>query len=181
LAIAYWLFATGAGAGPNKPCNLGKSSLNFPHVQGSQAKPLQTGPNTVLAITVECYRAMKAILSLSIVIILASLSFAADSPRAFPPNGDWRDLVTTNSEWAEKLKQSKVPTEEDAKRKTFELLTDARSSPRVSALLRLARKDKDLGEVGDFVWEVRVLWGSDVADVIWVSSTTGKAKRLFPA
>jgi hypothetical protein len=107
------------------------------------------------------------------------LCIAADQPRSAPSPGDWRDLVATNSEWSEKLKASKVPTEEDARRKTYELLTDARSIVTVSALLRLARADKDLGEAGDFVWEARVLWGPDVADVIWVSASTGKAKRMF--
>jgi hypothetical protein len=123
---------------------------------------------------------MKAIIPLSLLIIAIMLCVAAESPRTATPPGDWRDLVATNSEWAEKLKQGKVSTEDEAKRRTYELDTDARSIVTISALLRLARTDTDLGSAGDFVWEARVLWGRDVADVIWVSASTGKAKRIFP-
>lgn len=121
---------------------------------------------------------MKTILPLLLGVIVVVLCFAGEPLQVDP--GDWRSDITTNTTLAEKLKASKVPTEEEARRKSYDLLTDARSSVRVSSLFRLARADKELGEAGDFVWEVRVLWGRSIADVIWVSASTGSAKRIFP-
>ena len=120
---------------------------------------------------------MKTVVPFSfLMVVILILCVAAEPPRARLETGDYRDLVATNSQWAEAIKRSKVPTAEEAVRKSFGLLRDARSSVAVNALLRLARADTDLGAVGDFVWEVRVMWGSDIADVIWVSASTGKAR-----
>ena len=106
---------------------------------------------------------------------------------------DWRKVLESPAAahdpyyigFAERLKHSQVPTELEAGRRAISVsgTVDARTDWRVSALLRLARPDKDLGQEGDFVWEVRVVHAAtneDVAGLIWVSTTTGKAKVLYP-
>ena len=106
---------------------------------------------------------------------------------------DWRKVLESPAAaddpyyigFVERLKHSQVPTELEAGRRAISVsgTVDARTDWRVSALLRLARPDKDLGQEGDFVWEVRVVHAAtneDVAGLIWVSTTTGKAKVLYP-
>ncbi len=127
---------------------------------------------------------------LSALVALTIASYAVEErSRVVPVSGDWREaikLADTGSpdslvrHLAEGLKQSKVPTEDEAKRRAFALITDARSIVSVNALLRLAKPVKDLGATGDLVWEVRVVWAGDLADVIWVGASTGNARSLFP-
>ena len=106
---------------------------------------------------------------------------------------DWRKVLESPAAahdpyyngFVERLKHSQVPTELEANRRASSVsgTVDMRTTRRVSALLRLAGPDKDLGQEGDFVWEVRVVHAAtneDVAGLIWVSTTTGKAKVLYP-
>lgn len=106
---------------------------------------------------------------------------------------DWRKVLESPAAghdpyyigFVERLKHSQVPTELEAKIRVWRVTrdADARTTCRVSALIRLARPDKDLGQEGDFVWEVRIVHAAtneDVAGLIWVSTTTGKAKVLYP-
>lgn len=105
---------------------------------------------------------------------------------------DWRKVLespeATNDsyygEFARKLEQSQVPTEQEAIVRAMRVsgAVDMRVTWRVSALLRLADPDEELGKTGDFVWEVRVLKMTDnegIEGLIWVSTTTGKTKVLF--
>ena len=88
------------------------------------------------------------------------------------------------------LKNSLVPTEQDAITRAIQAGgdVDMRTTWQVSALLRLAsdvasRPNKDFGQAGDFVWEVRVVNASTVGGVtglIWVSTTTGNTRVLHP-
>jgi hypothetical protein len=85
-------------------------------------------------------------------------------------------------ELAEKLRSSKVPNEDAAKRVVVGPLNrtlSANEVPIVSSLLRLAHADKKLGQVGDFVWEVRLTNGGGVTGLIWVGASTGEVKVLY--
>jgi hypothetical protein len=84
-------------------------------------------------------------------------------------------------ELAEKLRTSKVPNEEAAKRAAIAPLVRALGANEillVSSLLRLAHADQKLGQAGDFVWEVRVE-GGGVTGLLWVGATTGEVKVLY--
>lgn len=104
---------------------------------------------------------------------------------------DWRRVLTSNrfhGDLVTKLKTSRVPTEEEAIRCAVRTSknVDNRTTCLVTALLRLGsdvtrHPEKDLGQAGDFVWEVReeTRTGS-VTGLFWVSATTGKTKVLYP-
>jgi len=104
--------------------------------------------------------------------------------------GDWRpylkDPITDEHyrDLAERIRQSKVPTEEEARAVAVGASADldARATFQVTALLRLGVGDEELGDSGDFVWEVRVIWlGGKISGLVWVGAATGKAKVMFPA
>jgi hypothetical protein len=86
------------------------------------------------------------------------------------------------------LKRSLVPTEQEAISRAIRDSgnVDMRTGWQVSALLRLAgdvasQPNKDFGQAGDFVWEVRVVNASTfggITGLVWVSTTTGKTKVL---
>lgn len=77
----------------------------------------------------------------------------------------------------EKLRSSKVPNEEAAKRAAP--VRGANEIPLVSSLLRLAHVDDKLGQAGDFVWEVRLDNGGGVTGLVWVGASTGEVKVLY--
>jgi hypothetical protein len=111
---------------------------------------------------------------------------------------DWRKVLASPAavhdpfygKFVEELKHSLVPTEQDAIIRAMQDggNVDMRTTWQVSALLRLAsdiasRPDKDFGQAGDFVWEVRVVNASTfggITELIWVSTTTGKTRVLHP-
>ncbi len=105
-------------------------------------------------------------------------------------SSDWRTFlvpsVTAHEAYyrdlADKLKHSQVPNAEEATARAIRAGVDwdARAGWRVNALLRLALADADLGEEGDFVWEVRVVRSTNISGLVWVSTTTGKTKVLYP-
>jgi hypothetical protein len=101
---------------------------------------------------------------------------------------DWRPMLST-PDWhdmAMKLKQSKVPTEVEARiLASYSLpeLTDSRELYEVAALLRLSHNDAELGNEGDFIWEVREIamrQGEETSALAWVDAFTGKVKILYP-
>ena len=109
---------------------------------------------------------------------------------------DWRKVLASPAavhdpyygKFVEELKRSLVPTEQDAISRAMSAGgdVDARTTWQVSALLRLAgdvasQPNKDFGQAGDFVWEVRVVNVSTfggITGLVWVSTTTGKTKVL---
>lgn len=111
---------------------------------------------------------------------------------------DWRKVLESPAvvhdpyygKFVEVLKHSLVPTEQGAIIRAIQAggNVDMRTDWQVSALLRLAsdvgsRPDKDFGQAGDFVWEVRVVNASTfggITELVWVSTTTGKTKILHP-
>ena len=111
---------------------------------------------------------------------------------------DWRKVLESPAavhdpyygKFVEELRRSLVPTEQDAIIRAMQDggNVDMRTTWQVSALLRLAsdvasRSNKDFGQAGDFVWEVRVVNASTfggITGIILVSTTTGKTKILHP-
>jgi hypothetical protein len=104
--------------------------------------------------------------------------------------GDWRKLLkapyTERSQFyrdlAVKLRESKVPTEDEATTLAGQAGVDfdARAGWRVTSLYRLAVSDVELGGPGDFVWAVSVVRAdADISGLIWVGASTGRAKLLF--
>jgi hypothetical protein len=101
---------------------------------------------------------------------------------------DWRPMLRTPywHDMAMKLKQSRVPTEVEAMILASHSLpepTDSTELYDVTALLRLSSNDPELGNEGDFIWEVREIddrEGEETSALAWVDAFTGKVKVLYP-
>jgi hypothetical protein len=114
---------------------------------------------------------------------------AASAPESKYATYDWRPLLKTSGwhDLATKLEQSKVPTEAEAQILASSSLPkpiDARDGVLlVSALFQLDRKDAELGNTDDFIWEVRQIsarHGEEISGLAWVDAFTGKVKVLYP-
>lgn len=132
---------------------------------------------------------MKTLILLLVLAGLTPSRMFGEQPMPMPRTSDWRQILQLADKTppdslirhlSEKLKQSKVPTAREAERKSWPLMPYANRSTQISGLFRLATPVKDIGEKGDFVWEVHVIEGEDLADVIWVGASTGNAKSVFP-
>jgi len=99
------------------------------------------------------------------------------------PANQQREFIKTQ---ADKLAQSRVPTPEAARELANQAFIkkpgmDAREGTRVVGLYRAGRGIKDFAKERDLVWEVQVCRvGSGISGIIWISTTTKKAKVLFP-
>lgn len=99
-----------------------------------------------------------------------------------PP--ETHDAVTKGI--AAKLAKTRVPTHKEAEKIALQAFVskpglDAREAWAVTGLYRLGRDMPDFGSSGDLVWEVRVSrMGGGISGIIWVSSSTGTARILFP-
>lgn len=99
---------------------------------------------------------------------------------------DTHDAVTKGI--TTQLSTARVPTAEKAQTIALQSFGEepgpglrANEGVAVTGLYRLGRDQKNFGAAGDLVWEVRV-WHDfkGVSGVIWVSSSTGAARILFP-
>jgi hypothetical protein len=102
-------------------------------------------------------------------------------------NGNWLYSYTSEDYYNKavmKLKQSKVPTEEEAISVaigTGRLPMDDLENWRVTALLSLNEADPELGNKNDFVWEVRSTFSTvTISGLVWVDAFTGKVKVFYP-
>jgi hypothetical protein len=105
---------------------------------------------------------------------------------------DWRHILENPDEAQKpfvqqataKLKQGKVPTEKDAAHLADFVLHGSRhltmnTGAHVAALLLLAVADPELGDKGDFVWEVRIVRGFSTVGLILVGASTGQTKFVY--
>lgn len=124
---------------------------------------------------------------------MTSLASGADL-RPLPANENYYEALTKPADThnavtkgvAAKLAKSRISTREEAEKIALQAFVskpglDARETWAVSGLYHLGRDVPDFGSSGDLVWEVRVsrITGG-ISGVIWVSSSTGAARVLFP-
>jgi hypothetical protein len=135
---------------------------------------------------------MKA--TLYLLFIVAGLrAYGADSPSPTGNENYFEALAnpaaTHDSETkrvAAQLAKSRVPTSKQAAEVALQTFVkkpglDAREMWGVSGLYRLGLDVPDFGAAGDLIWEVRISRDfAGVSGVIWVSSSTGATRLLFP-
>lgn len=134
---------------------------------------------------------MKTYISVFVMVAGTLLAFAADR-EAIPCLGNLREALSKPAnqqddflkKMAEKLAKSQVPTADQASSLAlgaFLKKTDARESVCVSGLYIIGRDVADFASAGDLVWEIHITRPFHaVSGVVWVSTTTKKARVLFP-
>jgi hypothetical protein len=125
---------------------------------------------------------MNAKLSLVATAGIVLFCVGADSPSSQRVAGDWRQSVKQDARLVEILGRGTVKTAGEAEYLAGLAFRDTNVTylPQVSALLRLATADNTLGKAGEFIWEVRVLDGTSIHGLVWISAEGGRAKVLYP-
>lgn len=134
---------------------------------------------------------MKTVASILVLVGLSLFTSAAELKPITQSDNLLTSVVEAQDEiyikeQIQKLAKSQVPHAEDAQSLALEAFQkmpglDARENWRTTGLFRAGRDVKDFAKEGDLVWEVRISRsGSGVSGIIWVSTTTKKAKVLFP-
>jgi len=135
------------------------------------------------------YLSLFPILSLLAVVAAASPKFADDPSgkdllKAISKPRNQQDEFTRKA--AEKLEKSRVPTAKKAESLALGAFIpspglDAREKLDVAGLYHVGRDVPQFAKEGDLFWEVRITrLGSGLSGIVWVSTTTGAARVLFP-
>ena len=137
---------------------------------------------------------MKTCIPIMAIVAVTLLAFAAElRPVRYTDN--LRDAVSKPpvhqdsfiKEESAKLARSQVPTADEAAKLALGAFLnkpglDARETlPQIAGLYRIGRDVTNFAKAGDLVWELHITRLSEgVSGVVWVSTTTKRAKVLFP-
>lgn len=135
---------------------------------------------------------MRTILRL-LICLVAPLASADDLPLPAPGGNYYEALAKSSDTYddatkrvAAKIAKSRVPTHEQAEKIALRAFiskpgVDAREAWTATGLYVLGRDMPDFGVSGDLIWEIRVVrMAGAISGVVWVSSSTGASRILFP-